>query len=421
MSIGEVAGYVAAVLTFATFYMKTMMPLRIFAIISNVAFITYALLEGLLPIGILHSALLPLNIKRLREFTKLVKGTREAARSDVSFELLLPFMTAFQARAGETLFNKGDNADRMFYVKKGRIRLPEIGKTSGPGDTIGETGLFTESRKRRISAVCETDCELLWMSEDNFLRLFYQDPRFGFQLVRVITKKLLQDYDRLVQAMNDDQQAGTAPRTAQVSDSVEKLDEKLPEHRVPLAPGQAFPPAPHRRRSMRPLHAAGVFAVFLVILAVAWAAGPYIGSLIIRDAVVTTWTNLATAPIDGAIRYAEVTPGGPVGPDGIIAVIRNEHLSRTAIDAAVIRVERARRRPRVAGVSGRTPGARPGLGRYQGAVRRPVPQPARHRYRQSQRRDRHRAVAAWGSEEDCGAGTPACRAQLRRDRQGGRG
>jgi hypothetical protein len=38
------AAWVAALLVFAAFFMKTMIPLRVVAIMSNVAFIVYALL-----------------------------------------------------------------------------------------------------------------------------------------------------------------------------------------------------------------------------------------------------------------------------------------------------------------------------------------------------------------------------------------
>jgi CRP/FNR family cyclic AMP-dependent transcriptional regulator len=43
----DMAGYVASLLVFATFYMKTMIPLRIIAVLSNVAFIVYASSDGL--------------------------------------------------------------------------------------------------------------------------------------------------------------------------------------------------------------------------------------------------------------------------------------------------------------------------------------------------------------------------------------
>jgi hypothetical protein len=61
----DTCGYLASTLVLTTFSMKSMRGLRISAIASNIAFITYALMAGLLPILILHSILLPLNIVRL--------------------------------------------------------------------------------------------------------------------------------------------------------------------------------------------------------------------------------------------------------------------------------------------------------------------------------------------------------------------
>jgi hypothetical protein len=62
MHTAELVGYLASALVFATFYMKTMMPLRGVAIASNVAFISYGYVGGMAPILILHVALLSLNL-----------------------------------------------------------------------------------------------------------------------------------------------------------------------------------------------------------------------------------------------------------------------------------------------------------------------------------------------------------------------
>lgn len=59
--------YVACTLVLATFSMKTMRPLRLTAIASNVAFIVYAVMADLPPILVLHSVLLPLNLLRLKQ------------------------------------------------------------------------------------------------------------------------------------------------------------------------------------------------------------------------------------------------------------------------------------------------------------------------------------------------------------------
>jgi len=63
----DALGYVAAGLVFATFCAKRMASLRALAIVSNVAFIGYGFLDGLWPILVLHSAMLPMNIQRYRQ------------------------------------------------------------------------------------------------------------------------------------------------------------------------------------------------------------------------------------------------------------------------------------------------------------------------------------------------------------------
>lgn len=63
-------GFVASGLVLAAFGMKDMVNLRVVAICSNIAFITYALVLNLLPILMLHAILLPLNGWRLMEALK---------------------------------------------------------------------------------------------------------------------------------------------------------------------------------------------------------------------------------------------------------------------------------------------------------------------------------------------------------------
>ena len=61
MDLATAVGYCAATLVFLTFATKTMVPLRIIGIASNVAFIAYGYLQPAVPILILHAILLPLN------------------------------------------------------------------------------------------------------------------------------------------------------------------------------------------------------------------------------------------------------------------------------------------------------------------------------------------------------------------------
>ena len=57
----DLIGLLAAGLVLLTFSMRSMVSLRITAIASNMAFITYAALGGMVPILVLHAILLPLN------------------------------------------------------------------------------------------------------------------------------------------------------------------------------------------------------------------------------------------------------------------------------------------------------------------------------------------------------------------------
>jgi hypothetical protein len=67
----DLCGYVASALVLAAFYMKDMIPLRLAALASNLAFIAYGLALGLTPIWILHALLVPLNGYRLVEAVQL--------------------------------------------------------------------------------------------------------------------------------------------------------------------------------------------------------------------------------------------------------------------------------------------------------------------------------------------------------------
>jgi hypothetical protein len=61
----DCVGYIASFLVLLTFYMKRMIPLRIVALFSNVAFLTYGIGMHLMPVALLHCALVPINIHRL--------------------------------------------------------------------------------------------------------------------------------------------------------------------------------------------------------------------------------------------------------------------------------------------------------------------------------------------------------------------
>jgi len=65
--MSDFTGYVASALVLLTFMTKDMRLLRVVALFSNLAFISYGALAWLPPVLGLHLLLLPLNVLRLKE------------------------------------------------------------------------------------------------------------------------------------------------------------------------------------------------------------------------------------------------------------------------------------------------------------------------------------------------------------------
>src|SRR5882672_8466141 len=136
----EALGYLGALVTFGTYSMKRMIPLRMIGICANCVFIAYGLLAPVYPQLVLHGVLLPLNAFRLWEMLRLIGKVRAASQGDLNMEWLKPFMSKRACKAGEVIFRKGDLSSAMFYTVSGRYHLKEIAADVSPGQVIGELG-----------------------------------------------------------------------------------------------------------------------------------------------------------------------------------------------------------------------------------------------------------------------------------------
>ena len=191
----QAIGYLGSVIMFMTFFMKTMIPLRLAAISANVVMITFTALISNYPILILHVCLLPLNTMRFFQMKRLIARVKAAARGDFKIEPLLPFMKHEDRKDGDVLFKTGDKGDCMYFLQRGRVRLREIDKVLKDGDVFGEIGLLSADKERTATAVCEGECSLYSVTQDVVLQLFYQKPEFSFFLVRLVTKRLLDNLE----------------------------------------------------------------------------------------------------------------------------------------------------------------------------------------------------------------------------------
>ena len=196
VDLGTVLGVVAAALYLTSYSMKSMLPLRALAIASNVFFIAYGIVQSALPELVLHGVLLPLNARRMWEIQKLSREIARATQDSPVSQWLLPHMTRRTFKAGEVLYRKGDLADEVVYIASGQLRLQEHDQVLGPGELIGEIGLFSPDKRRTQSIICETDGELYRMTDEMIYRLYYQNPKLGFYFMRLIVERLLRDIRR---------------------------------------------------------------------------------------------------------------------------------------------------------------------------------------------------------------------------------
>lgn len=200
-----VLGSLASVLFLAAFLMRAPAQLRKVMIVANVLFVFYGVAGGPLawPIGAVNLVLLPLNVWRLREITKLTQKVQSALVGDLSMNWLQPFMRPRKYTAGEYIFRKGDPQTDVLYIVSGSVRLPEIEVMVNAGELLGEMAIFSPTMERTLSAVCVSDVESLYMPTDGVLKLYFQNPEFGMYLVRLITRRLLQDTHLLGSMINE--------------------------------------------------------------------------------------------------------------------------------------------------------------------------------------------------------------------------
>jgi CRP-like cAMP-binding protein len=178
----EAIGYLGAVLVFLAFWTRDMVPLRIVAIASNVAFMIYGAVTGATPILLLHAALVPLNALRLIENVRAILACRRGR--DLRFEALLARMHLREVQAGHVLFRRGDAADEWFYLISGEVRIPELGVTCRAGEFVGTFGVFMPARRHAVGAIAAAPCRLRVLDAERANRLLATHPEIALPLLR---------------------------------------------------------------------------------------------------------------------------------------------------------------------------------------------------------------------------------------------
>jgi CRP-like cAMP-binding protein len=196
ITIANICALVGAIFFVATLLTRTMVPLRVSNMISNVFFMAFGALAGDIRTFLVFLLLLPINAIRLRQMLNLVKRARNAVRGERSMEWLKPFMTQRKYRQGDVLCRKGDAANEMFLTVNGKFLVAEFGIELPPGSPVGELGFLTPNNQRTATVECTEAAQVLTITYERLLELYFQNPQFGYYFLVLTSQRLLQNIAR---------------------------------------------------------------------------------------------------------------------------------------------------------------------------------------------------------------------------------
>ena len=111
-------------------------------------------------------------------------------------EWLKPFMTQRKYRPGDVLCKKGDTANEMFLTVSGKFLVTEFGIELPPGSPVGELGFLTPNKQRTATVECTEAAQVLTITYERLLELYFQNPQFGYYFLVLTSKRLLQNIAR---------------------------------------------------------------------------------------------------------------------------------------------------------------------------------------------------------------------------------
>jgi CRP-like cAMP-binding protein len=215
ITLANAFAVVGATFLVATLLMHTIVPLRVANMLGCMFFVAYGALSGNVGAFILYLLLLPINAIRIRQILNLIKRARIATEGDTSLELLKPFMTERRYRRGDKLFKKNDAASEMFLTVTGTFLVKELGVELPPGRLMGELGFLTPNQRRTATVECIEDGQVMTITYEKLLQIFFQNPQFGYYCLVLTSQRLLENISRLEGIIG---QGKTARRTLVTDD-----------------------------------------------------------------------------------------------------------------------------------------------------------------------------------------------------------
>jgi CRP-like cAMP-binding protein len=88
-------------------------------------------------------------------------------------------------------------AEYSFLTVSGKFLVTEIGVELPPGSPIGELGFLTPNNRRTATVECTEAAQVLTITYERLLELYFQNPQFGYYFLVVTSQRLLQNVARM--------------------------------------------------------------------------------------------------------------------------------------------------------------------------------------------------------------------------------
>ena len=137
-------------------------------------------------------------MKKLSEFAALLSTNPLFSKlAEDALDGLAALCVKRRLLRGAVLFEKGDEGDALYGVRRGSIRIENVTEGGdrltlnllGAGDLFGEIALL-DGHPRTATAVAAEDCELFVLSRHDFLRFIERHPRVALKLFEFLCERL---------------------------------------------------------------------------------------------------------------------------------------------------------------------------------------------------------------------------------------
>lgn len=130
-----------------------------------------------------------------REFLKSVPLF--ARLGEASLDSILRLTRRRKFKKDDIIFHEKEVGDSLFVILHGRVKVAIFGddgkevtlSTLSEGDFFGEMSLL-DSEPRSATTIADSECELLSLQRDDFMRALDQDPGMSTSLVQILATRL---------------------------------------------------------------------------------------------------------------------------------------------------------------------------------------------------------------------------------------